>query len=117
MKIEQREKLGSWMIWFPKSTKAYEGGPIKAKTDKQALASWLMSDFDKKWFNNIFRDYRSKGVVYKGRKYTKDEGGLLYKKIVENDDWEAVNLSDVTNEKKSKLVFCASLMLLRDSQE
>lgn len=98
----QRKGKGPWLLWFPKNTQKYLSRPIKTKSELQALGSWLASDSEgRSWHNTVFKDYKE--IFYRGRKYTKDQGKLLYKTIVENDDWDGVDLGDPVSEEKSKL--------------
>jgi len=91
MNITKREGKGPWMLWFPAKTQQYISKFIKTKSDIQALGSWLASETDnRKWHTSIFRDHEE--VVFRGRRYSKEQGKLLYKRLIETDDWEGVDL-------------------------
>lgn len=91
--VSQRKNKGPWLLWFPKRTQKYISKPIKTKSEIQALGSWLASETDaRSWHNSIFRDY--KDIIYKGKKYTKVQGKLLYKEIVNNNDWDGVDIGN-----------------------
>ena len=96
--ISDRVGEGPWLVWFPgkspeKQSRVYMSGPIKVRSELQALGSWLAADTEgRNWHNTIFKDY--KRVVYQGREFSKDEGKLLFHLLKKNKDWDAVDLSD-----------------------
>lgn len=91
MEILSRSGKGPWMIWFPKKTQVYISKPIKTRTDQQALGSWVAAETEgRSWHNTVFQDH--KRVVYRGRIYTKEQGKLLYRILVENDDWDSIDV-------------------------
>ena len=92
-KEAEKSRLGKgpWMIWFPKKTKKYISGPIKTKGDLQAIASWLTAETDNRnWHNTVFKDYSN--VEYRGRRYSKYEGKILYNNLIINSDWDSVDM-------------------------
>jgi len=102
--IAQRKSKGPWLLWFPKSTQKYISKPIKTKSEMQALGSWLTSESDgRSWHNSIFRDYKE--IIYRSKKYTKDQGKLLYKAIVDNNDWDGVDIGSPIEDIRTKLKF------------
>jgi len=104
---KNRRGKGPWMVWFPRSNQKYISGPIKTKSELQALGSWLAADspsnkgVERNWHNTIFKDYKS--VVYRERSYTREEGRLLYSKLVKSNDWDAVDLGDPVLVKETEL--------------
>jgi hypothetical protein len=102
--LSQRHGKGPWVLWIPLKTKRYRSGPIKTRSEMQALGAWLASETDgKTWHNSIFKDYKE--VVYHGRKYNKEEGKILYKEVVKNGDWEAVDLGESKKIEEIELPF------------
>jgi hypothetical protein len=100
--LSQRTGKGPWMVWFPANKPKYISHSIKTKGDLQALGSWLASETEgRDWHNSVFKDY--KDVSYKGRVYTKEQGKLLYRALVKNNDWESVDLGNPVKVEKAKL--------------
>jgi hypothetical protein len=86
-----RKGKGPWMVWFPRKTQQYVSRPIKTKGDLQALGSWLAAETEgRNWHNTVFQDHKK--VIYRGREYSKNEGKLLFNKIIKNNDWESVDM-------------------------
>ena len=79
-----------WIVWFPKDRipfprPFYMSGHIRTHTMLQALASWLTA---RNWHNTVFAHHER--VTYRGRVYEREQGRLLYAKVIDLDDWNGI---------------------------
>lgn len=96
--ILSRRGEGPWTVWFPKKTQDYISPKIKTVSDEQALGSWLASETEgREWHHSIWKDHRE--IVYRGKAYTKDEGKLLYRALIKNNDWESADTGTIVSSK------------------
>ena len=84
---ELQKKFGKYKVWIPDPQKnkkiEYESEWIKAHSHKGALSAWIVGNSPR----SIWKTQDT--VTYHDKEWFEPQRKLLYKEIIESDDWYA----------------------------